>query len=74
MNLGTLYSPATHPESPFAVNVPNPTGTVNCGFACHTVVKDKDYAVAIPHNTSIEYFPAPVTHNNKRPPIMLRFL
>ena len=22
---------------------PNPTGTVNCGFACHTVVKDKDY-------------------------------
>ena len=53
---------------------PDSTGTVNCGFACHTVVKDKDYAVAIPHNTSIEYFPAPVTHNNKRPPIMLRFL
>jgi cytochrome P460 len=22
---------------------PNPTGTVNCGFACHTIVKDKDY-------------------------------
>ena len=22
---------------------PNTTGTVNCGFACHTVVKDKDY-------------------------------
>src|ERR1700683_1925534 len=22
---------------------PDPTGTVNCGFACHTVVKDKDY-------------------------------
>ncbi len=21
----------------------NPTGTVNCGFACHTIVKDKDY-------------------------------
>jgi hypothetical protein len=20
-----------------------PTGTVNCGFACHTIVKDKDY-------------------------------
>ena len=22
---------------------PNPTGTVNCGFACHTVVANKDY-------------------------------
>jgi hypothetical protein len=22
---------------------PNATGTVNCGFACHTIVKDKDY-------------------------------
>jgi hypothetical protein len=22
---------------------PNPTGTVNCGFVCHTIVKDKDY-------------------------------
>jgi hypothetical protein len=22
---------------------PDPTGTVNCGFACHTRVKDKDY-------------------------------
>jgi len=22
---------------------PDPTGTVNCGFACLTVVKDKDY-------------------------------
>jgi hypothetical protein len=22
---------------------PNATGTVSCGFACHTVVKDKDY-------------------------------
>jgi hypothetical protein len=22
---------------------PNPTGTVNCGFACHTIVKDRDY-------------------------------
>jgi hypothetical protein len=22
---------------------PDPTGTINCGFACHTVVKDKDY-------------------------------
>jgi hypothetical protein len=22
---------------------PNPTGTVNCGFACDTIVKDKDY-------------------------------
>jgi hypothetical protein len=22
---------------------PDPTGTVNCGFACHTIVKDKDY-------------------------------
>ncbi len=22
---------------------PDPTGTVNCGFACHTVVKDRDY-------------------------------
>ena len=22
---------------------PDATGTVNCGFACHTVVKDKDY-------------------------------
>ena len=22
---------------------PDSTGTVNCGFACHTVVKDKDY-------------------------------
>jgi hypothetical protein len=21
----------------------DPTGTVNCGFACHTIVKDKDY-------------------------------
>lgn len=22
---------------------PDPTGTVSCGFACHTIVKDKDY-------------------------------
>ena len=22
---------------------PDPTGTVNCGFACHTAVKDRDY-------------------------------
>jgi hypothetical protein len=22
---------------------PNATGTVNCGFACHTIVKDRDY-------------------------------
>ena len=22
---------------------PNPTGTVNCGFACHTIVAKKDY-------------------------------
>jgi hypothetical protein len=22
---------------------PDSTGTVNCGFACHTIVKDKDY-------------------------------
>ena len=22
---------------------PEPTGTINCGFACHTIVKDKDY-------------------------------
>ena len=22
---------------------PDATGTINCGFACHTVVKDKDY-------------------------------
>jgi len=22
---------------------PDPTGTVNCGFACHTIVKDRDY-------------------------------
>ena len=22
---------------------PDPTGTVNCGFACHTIVKNKDY-------------------------------
>jgi cytochrome P460 len=22
---------------------PDPTGTVNCGFACHTIVKGKDY-------------------------------
>jgi hypothetical protein len=22
---------------------PDPTGTVNCGFTCHTIVKDRDY-------------------------------
>src|SRR5580704_15665386 len=22
---------------------PDPTGTVNCGFACHTIVKERDY-------------------------------
>ena len=32
------------------------------------------YGAAIPHNTSIEYFPAPVMYNSKKPPIMLRFL
>jgi hypothetical protein len=23
--------------------MPDPTGTVNCGFVCHTIVKDRDY-------------------------------
>jgi hypothetical protein len=32
------------------------------------------YGVAILHNASIEYFPAPVTYNSNNPPIMLRFL
>jgi hypothetical protein len=32
------------------------------------------YGAAMPHNTSIEYFPAPVMYNSKKPPIMLRFL
>lgn len=27
-----------------------------------------------PNMASIEYFPAPVTYNSKKPPIMLRFL
>jgi hypothetical protein len=31
------YTPAT------ATFAPNPTGTVNCGFACHTKVAAKDY-------------------------------
>jgi len=31
------YQPASDKFTPDA------TGTVNCGFACHTVVKDKDY-------------------------------
>jgi hypothetical protein len=31
------YQPATDTFTPDA------TGTVNCGFACHTIVKDKDY-------------------------------
>ena len=32
------------------------------------------YGAAMLHNTSIEYFPAPVMYNSKKPPIMLRFL
>ena len=31
------YQPAS------ATFTPDATGTVNCGFACHTTVKDKDY-------------------------------
>jgi hypothetical protein len=31
------YDPATDSYSP------NKTGTVNCGFACHTIVANKDY-------------------------------
>jgi Cytochrome P460 len=31
------YQPASDTFTPDA------TGTVNCGFACHTIVKDKDY-------------------------------
>jgi len=31
------YSPASDKFTP------NPTGTVNCGFACHTIVAKKDY-------------------------------
>ena len=32
------------------------------------------YGEAMPNNASTEYFPAPVMNNNKKPPIMLRFL
>ena len=32
------------------------------------------YGTAILRNASIEYFPAPVMYNSKKPPIMLRFL
>jgi hypothetical protein len=32
------------------------------------------YDAAMPHNASIEYFPAPVTDNSKKPPMMLRSL
>jgi hypothetical protein len=30
-----------HPASD--TYTPDPTGTINCGFACHTIVKDRDY-------------------------------
>jgi hypothetical protein len=33
-----------------------------------------DYGAAIPHNLSIEYFPAPEMYNSNKPPMMLRFL
>jgi hypothetical protein len=36
--------------------------------------KHTGQSAAMPDNTSIEYFPAPVTYNSKKPPIMLRFL
>ena len=32
------------------------------------------YGAAMLHNTSIEYFPAPVIYNSRKPPIMPRFL
>ena len=33
-----------------------------------------DYGAAMPSNASIEYFPAPVMYNSKKPPMMLRSL
>jgi hypothetical protein len=32
------------------------------------------YGAAMPNNASIEYFPAPVMNNKRKPPIMLRSL
>ena len=32
------------------------------------------HGAAMPHNASIENFPAPVMHNSRKPPMMLRFL
>jgi hypothetical protein len=32
------------------------------------------YGAAMPSNASIEYFPAPVMHISKKPPMMLRSL
>ena len=32
------------------------------------------YGEAMPNNASIEYFPAPVIDNSKKPPMMLKFL
>jgi hypothetical protein len=40
----------------------------------HRTATHTDYGAAIPRNASIEYFPAPVMYNNKKPPIMLTFL
>ena len=36
--------------------------------------KHTGHGAAMPDNASIEYFPAPVMYNSKKPPIMLRFL
>ena len=34
----------------------------------------RNHGAAMLNNPSIEYFPAPVMHNSKKPPIMQRFL
>jgi hypothetical protein len=34
----------------------------------------RNHGAAMLNNPSIEYFPAPVMHNSRKPPIMLRFL
>jgi hypothetical protein len=40
----------------------------------HDEQQPTGYGAAMPDNASIEYFPAPVMHNSKKPPIRPRSL
>ncbi len=80
---GFVITGVGSPPSPFATSYPGvfAVGDVRKNASAFTgrdvassPQQHTGHGAAMPHNTSIEYFPAPVTYNSKKPPIMLRFL